>query len=112
VWIAGAPPGFEYTLGALPDGARLVRRAPARGADLVVLFAASRTALERALPAALRALGTDGIWIAWPKQASGMQTDLGERIVRERGLAEGIVDFKVCAIDATWSGLKFQRRKT
>ena len=112
VWLAGvAPADFERTLGALPEGARLVRRAPASGAELVVLFASSRAALERSLPGALRAMGRDGMWIAWPKQASGVKTDLGEAIVRERGLAEGIVDFKVCAIDATWSGLKFQRRR-
>jgi hypothetical protein len=111
VWLAGAPKDFERTLGALPAGARLVRRAPAKGADLVLLFADSRVRLARELPAIVRALGRDGLWIAWPKKASGVATDLGEAFVRESGLALGIVDFKICAIDATWSGLKFQRRK-
>jgi len=50
------------------------------------------------------------IWIAWPKKASGVQTDLNENIVRDIGLDVGLVDIKVCAIDATWSGLKFVRR--
>jgi hypothetical protein len=113
VWLAGGAPGdFGRTLGALPEGARLVRRAPASAAELVVLFVPTRAALERGLPGALRGMGRDGLWIAWPKQSSGVKTDLSETVVRERGLSEGIVDFKVCAIDATWSGLKFQRRRS
>jgi hypothetical protein len=111
VWLKGAPADFERTLGALPEGARLVRRAPAKGADLILFFATSRAALARELPATVRALGRDGLGIAWPKKASGVATGLAEGFVRESGLALGIVDFKVCAIDATWSGLKVQKRK-
>jgi hypothetical protein len=112
VWLKGAPADFDRTLGQLPERARLVRRTPAKPAELIVYFAASRAALARDLPTVVKAMGRDGLWIAWPKKASGMQTDLGEAVVRESGLALGIVDFKICAIDATWSGLKFQRRKT
>ena len=52
-----------------------------------------------------------GLWIAWPKKASGVETDVTEDVVRAAGLATAMVDYKVCAIDATWSGLKFARRK-
>jgi hypothetical protein len=51
------------------------------------------------------------VWVAWPKKASGVATDLTENVVREIGLPLGWVDVKVCAIDETWSGLKFYRRK-
>ena len=51
-----------------------------------------------------------GLWVAWPKRASGVATDLTETVVREIGLAGGLVDNKVCAIDDTWSGLRFVRR--
>jgi hypothetical protein len=53
-----------------------------------------------------------GLWIVWPKQASGVKSDLTQNIVRRAGLANGLVDFKVCSIDKTWSGLKFRKRKT
>jgi len=52
-----------------------------------------------------------GLWILWPKQASKLQTDLGQAYVREAGLAAGMVDFKICSIDETWSGLRFKLRK-
>jgi hypothetical protein len=55
--------------------------------------------------------GAGGMWIAWPKKASGVASDMTENIVRDTGLASGLVDYKVCAIDATWSGLKFAQRK-
>jgi hypothetical protein len=70
-----------------------------------------RARLERRLPA-LRGLlePSGGLWVAWPKRASGVSTDLGDGPVRELGLAAGLVDNKVCAIDATWSGLRFVYR--
>jgi hypothetical protein len=58
-----------------------------------------------------RAVGDGALWIAWPKQASGVVTDVTQNDVRSIGLAHGLVDFKICAIDQTWSGLKFSRRK-
>ena len=78
---------------------------------MIVAFCGRRAQLERGLPrwrAALDQAG--GLWIAWPKRASGIDTDLGEGAVRELGLAAGLVDNKVCAIDATWSGLRFVYR--
>ncbi len=75
--------------------------------DLVVAFFVERRQLERRLPRLIAALDPAGaLWIAWPKRASRVETDLTEDVVRELGLAAGVVDVKVCAIDQTWSGLK------
>jgi CheY-like chemotaxis protein len=109
VALLGAPPGFEGKLGALPEGVRLQRRARPRP-RVIVLFAKSLGDLARRFPAAARALSEGGaLWIAWRKQASGVRTDLAERAVRALGLQAGFVDYKICAIDETWSGLCFAR---
>jgi CheY-like chemotaxis protein len=109
--LIDAPQGFEARLGAVPDGAR-VRRGARGEADLALLFAGSRATLARRFAAAAGAVRAGGkLWVAWPKKASGVATDLAEDDVRARGLAAGWVDFKVCAIDATWSGLAFARRR-
>ena len=80
--------------------------------QLILLFTKSRADLARRFPAAARALAEGGgLWIVWPKKASGVVSDLGENAVREFGLAVGFVDYKVCAVDQTWSGLLFARRK-
>ncbi len=112
VALRGAPAGFEASLGAVPEGVRFQRQA--RGpAGLMLLFARSRAELERRFPAAARALAPGGgLWIAWPKQASGLATDLTQAEVRRFGLDAGFVDYKICAIDQTWSGLLFARRRT
>jgi CheY-like chemotaxis protein len=111
VALLGAPAGFENTLGALPDGVR-IGRAAGRRPERILLFTTSRTDLQRRFPAASRALAEGGgLWIVWPKKASGMATDLGEKEVRAFGLAAGFVDYKVCAVDETWSGLLFARRR-
>ena len=111
VALRGAPAGFEKTLGRLPEGVRVTRTA--RRADRTLLFVRSQAELARRLPGAARALEAgQGLWIVWPKQASGTKSDLSERHVRERGLALGIVDYKICAIDETWSGLLFAKRRT
>ena len=106
-----APPrGYDGILGALPPG--VVRAKALRGPlDLIQLFTTRTSELARRFPALKRALAIDGaLWISWPKQASGVETDLGERIIREIGLAHGLVDVKVCAVDEVWSGLKFVYR--
>jgi len=109
VLLLGAPKGFETALGALPDGARTTRRA--RSGGVLLLFVASRAALGERFPSALAALAPRGrLWICWPKKASGVATDVTERVVRAFGLERGLVDFKICAVDATWSGLCFVRR--
>ena len=102
-----APAGFEAeTLGELPAGVRVARRASGT-ADVIVAFHTRRAELERGL-AKLRALmePAAGLWIAWPKRASKVPTDMTEDVVREIALPTGLVDNKVCAIDATWSGLR------
>ena len=91
---------------------RLLARVAKRGvADLVLWFNTSRREMERRFASVLKRMGEGGIWICWPKKTSGVASDLSEPVVRKAGLDRGIVDFKVAAIDATWSGLKFQRRK-
>ena len=107
VLALGAPDGFaDGTLGELPDGVAL--RTTARGtADVIVSFHDRRAELARRMPR-LRELmePAAGLWIAWPKRASGVDTDLTEDLVRELALANRLVDNKVCAIDETWSGLR------
>ena len=107
VALLGAPHGFEAeTLGELPGDVRVTRRAGGK-ADVIVSFHTRRAELERRLPA-LRALMVPaaGLWVAWPKRASKVETDITEDVVREIALPTGLVDNKVCAIDATWSGLR------
>jgi hypothetical protein len=108
--LIGAPDGFEDVLGELPPGVS-VRRRLQGPFDVIVAFFGARSELERRLPACRNVLTpAGGLWVAWPKRSSGVATDLGEGIVRELGLAAGLVDNKVCAIDATWSGLRFVYR--
>jgi hypothetical protein len=101
------PPSFAKDLGELPAG--VVKSARLSGqADIIVYFTDKRAVLQKDFPALMKAQNTDGmIWIGWPKRASGKPTDLDENIVRDIGLDLGLVDVKVCAIDETWSGLKF-----
>ena len=105
-----APEGFDAVLGALPPGVTVRRRAQG-SFDVIVGFCTRGAELERRLPAWREALDeAGGLWIAWPKRSSGVASDLGDGPVREAGLAAGLVDNKVCAIDETWSGLRFVYR--
>ncbi len=110
VVLVGAPDGFERTLGALPSNAT-VRRRDAGARELTLWFVRRRRDLERRIASVARRLGAGGLWILWPKQASPLAPDFTEKDVRRVGLAHGLVDFKVCAVDADWSGLKFVWRK-
>ena len=110
VALPGAPDDFQTTLGELPEDVVLRRRVQGR-CDLIVWFAGSRRQLRQRVQRYGRKAGPGGLWICWPKKASGVKTDLSERIVRETGLANGLVDYKIAAIDQTWSGLRFTRRK-
>jgi hypothetical protein len=108
---AGAPDGFDALVGELPDGARVLARA-APELDLVVLFVRSRAELERRLGGLHAKLSQDGmLWVAWPKRASKVATEMTEDVVRDVALPRGLVDVKVCAIDETWSGLKLVIRR-
>jgi hypothetical protein len=110
VALLSAPEGFDARLGALPPGVTLRRRAQGP-VDVIVAFFVDRSALERRLPALRAALDpAGGLWLAWPKRSSGVSTDLGDGVVRELGLAAGLVDNKVCAIDKLWSGQRFVYR--
>jgi hypothetical protein len=110
VGLISAPEGFDAVLRELPPGVA-VRRRLQGSFDVIVAFCTRRGALERRLPAWRAALAADGgLWLAWPKRTSGVATDLGDATVRELGLGAGLVDNKVCAIDATWSGLRFVYR--
>ena len=109
VELAGAPADFRQTLGELPAG--VVLREPAgEGAELILWFVRSRQELDRGMkPMAARVVKC--LWIIWPKKTSGLAADLSQQDVRETGMAAGLVDYKICAVDATWSGLAFARRK-
>jgi hypothetical protein len=105
-----APDHFEELLGALPD---VTVRSRLRGPlDVIVCFVTARRDLERRLPALRRALAPAGmLWIAWPKRASKVPTDMTEDVVRELALPTGLVDTKVAAIDEMWSGLRLVIRR-
>jgi hypothetical protein len=108
--LIGAPGDFDDTLGELPDGVTVRRRLQGQ-LDVIVAFYVESSVLERRLPALRRALApAGGLWLAWPKRASGVATGLSENVVRELGLAAGLVDNKICAIDAVWSGLRLVYR--
>lgn len=110
VALVSAPPNFESVLGELPAGVELVP-ASRKGLDVVLLFARSRAELVRRFESLAARIKADGsLWVAWPKRASGVETDLAEPYVRQHGLDVGLVDVKVCAVDETWSGLRFVYR--
>lgn len=111
VHYVNAPEHLDTLIGELPDGVRVLRR-PAANLDLALLFVTDRAALARGLQALQPRLRPAGmIWVAWPKRASKVPTDVTEDVVREVALPRGLVDVKVCAIDDVWSGLKLVIRK-
>jgi hypothetical protein len=107
VLVLSAPEQFESaTLRELPDGVRVARRLSGK-ADVIVSFHTERADLARRLPKLRDAMEpAAGLWIAWPKRASKLPTDLTEDVVRELGLANVLVDNKVAALDEKWSGLR------
>src|SRR2546430_991869 len=111
VALLGAPHGFGDELEGLPDAVTLRRRATGIN-DVIVSFHSKRADIERRVPALLKALAVDGgLWIAWPKRASKVPTDITEDTVREVFLPLGLVDNKVCAINEVWSGLRVVWRR-
>ena len=106
--LAHAPADFGVTLGKLPAGVKPVALGRSKGPfDVIVAFFDEAALFERELPKLEQALEpAGGLWIAWPKRASGVATDMDENVVRRYALPRGLVDNKVCAIDATWSGLR------
>jgi hypothetical protein len=95
--------------GAVPR----LEKASRAGVEMAHIFVTRKTELARELSRLRGLLAQDGtIWVSWPKKASGVTTDVTEDTVREIALPLGLVDIKVCAVDATWSGLKLVIRKS
>jgi hypothetical protein len=106
VYVDGGPEHLDELLGVSTYTTRLPRRV-----DVTLLFSTSLARLQKRLPLVVeRTVGNGMVWVCWPKKASKVPTDLDENVVRELGLATGVVDVKVAAVDATWSGLKLVRR--
>ena len=113
VALIGAPERFEDTLGELPDVASLhTDLADDARYDVILAFITQRSELEAELPRLrIRMAPACGLWIAWPKRASRVPTDVTDQVIRDVVLPTGLVDNKVCAIDETWSGLRLVIRK-
>jgi hypothetical protein len=110
IGLVNAPKSFVPQLGKLPSKAQIVSsmRAPL---DLIVCFVDREATLAQRFPVLAEKLSVNGmIWVAWPKKSSGVKTDLTFDNVQRIGLDCGLVDVKICAIDNTWSGLKFVYR--
>lgn len=106
--LVSPPPDFGETIGRMPDGLKPVTRGTL---DFAMLFVRTASDLKKGFPRLRDRLESNGkLWVAWPKRASGVETDLSEAVVRSFGLEAGLVDVKICAVDHTWSGLKFVRR--
>ena len=109
--LVNPPPGFQKELAPLPDDVSLAVDKLDKQLNLILLFVDSQKLLNREFSKLARKLVENGmLWIAWPKKASGVVTDLSDGIVRNIGLEAGLVDVKVCAINEVWSGLKFVYR--
>jgi hypothetical protein len=108
--LVNAPAGFDRTVGALTDDVA-VRRDARAGAELTIWFVRTGKELSGGIARMAGRVGGGALWIAWPKLGSAIASDLREGAVRDAALAAGLVDYKVCAIDGTWSGLKFARRR-
>jgi hypothetical protein len=110
VALLGSPKGFAETLTPLPGKVKFTAKADAQ-ADLFLCFARTAREMQAQFLALKAAADRQTLWMIWPKKASGVKSDLDGNVVREGGLAVGWVDYKVCSVDDTWSGLAFKRRK-
>jgi len=111
VVILHAPAHFE--LPDLPEEVKIVHDLRSKApADVILLFCLRASRMTERFDMCVSRLSTaGGLWVAWPKKSSGVETDLHDMLVRSYGLEQGLVDNKVCAIDETWSALRFVRRK-
>lgn len=109
VRLLGAPEGYWELLGGGPEELGVTSDGDGdRSVDFTHLFASDREALETGFRAARETMAEDGtVWASWPKKSSGVESEIGKADVMAAGKAVGLVDVKVCAVDATWSGLKF-----
>ena len=110
IGLVNAPKDFVSELGALPDGATFVKRMT-NSLDIILFFVLKERELAQNFSRLAQKLVANGmLWIAWPKKSSGVATDLSFERVQRIGLDAGLVDVKICAVDETWSGLKFVYR--
>lgn len=110
VIFVNAPDNFDKMLKNVPKGV-VMQRGLSSNNDLMIWFVKSQKALKSRIKRMAQLVGKGGLWIVWPKKSSGVPSDLTQKIVREVGLVSGLVDYKVCAVDSTWAGLKFTLRK-
>jgi hypothetical protein len=109
--VINGPENYRKLLGKLPDGVRLTNHLTAN-ADFVHFFTTRRDELPEQLKLLRAKLSDTGtLWVSWPKKSSGVPTDVTEDVIRDVALPLGLVDTKVCAVDATWSGLKLMVRR-
>ena len=110
VALVNAPKDFQSELKDLPDGVQFLKPTT-KSLDIILFFVLSERALAKDFSKLAARLTSNGmIWIAWPKKSSGVATDLSFESVQRIGLDAGLVDVKICAVDETWSGLKFVYR--
>lgn len=108
--IINSPPHYFDLLGRLPPNIKIADNSET-ACDFIHFFTKDKSELEAGFPALKQSMAYTGmLWISWPKKSSKVPTDLNENIIREIGLANGLVDVKVCAVDDIWSGLKFVYR--
>jgi hypothetical protein len=109
--IIGEPKEYFDWINPLPDGTTFLKKIPTTDVGFVHLFVKDFKTFAKLYKDSKKVLKKDGMmWISWPKRSSGIATDLDENIIRDHGLKNGLVDVKVCAVDETWSGLKFMFR--
>jgi hypothetical protein len=110
IGLIRAPAGFRQKLGVLPGGAIISKSGQAH-CSLLLWFVKSNLELENKITKLAGRHDYRSMWIIWPKKTGNIKTDLTQQIVRRTGLSAGLVDYKICAVDETWSGLLFTRRK-
>ena len=109
--LINAPKELEKDLGELPSHA-VIQRTLRGKVDLILWFVGSVSELEKRIDQMADKTSGGGLWICWPKQSSGVRTDVTQAVVRRSALAAGLVDYKICSVNATWSGLRFARKKS
>jgi hypothetical protein len=110
VGLVDAPDGFWEHLAKLTAGAKIHACAEASD-DLILWFVRAKSELDGNINSKAALIDHNSLWILWPKKTSGASSDLSQQLVRETGLAVGLVDYKICSVDSVWSGLLFTKRK-
>jgi hypothetical protein len=109
VTFVNAPENFVKQL-SLPPGVKLKSISRSKDLDFIHVFVKNQNALTTAFEYSRKMKPNGMLWVSWPKKTSGVPTDVNENLVRDVGLAAGLVDVKICAVDEIWSGLKFVYR--